>query len=408
MRKLLRWIIGLAILPLIYFTYNFFSWATLPEKRLEARTIGIANETYRNEIDQASSELFNILTRLNVPSASVAVGVDGQIVWSEAIGYADVQKQIPATPQTAYRIGSTSKAMTSTALMLLEQQGKLDLDQAVIEILPDFPEKEWNFTTRQLLSHTAGIIDYEQLGLYGGFYSLLNFRQFDSVEEGLKIFKNRPLQFEPGTNFMYNSFDIVLASRVLEVVADQPYLDFLKEHLFTPLGMTNSYGDHGPYGGENEAIFYQIDQDQYRKWHTFNISPHKVNLSYKWAGGGLLSTPTDLVKMGNALVNDPSFVNFYTRDEFFTPQLLNMGIVNPQEYALGWRSNRYFSSAELFGEKAVWMVHHGGVSKGSMNFLCLFPDQKVVLDVAINGRAEDIDFSPFWEAAMKMVGPFLN
>jgi hypothetical protein len=112
--------------------------------------------------------------------------------------------------------------------------------------------------------------------------------------------------------------------------------------------------------------------------------------------------------MGNALVKDTSFVNTHVRNTFFEPQGLSNGEINEQKYALGWRSYYDYATEHLLGEdKPVWMVHHGGVSKGSMNLLCLFPNERVVIDVAINGRQKEFDFSPFWYQVMDLVQPFL-
>lgn len=179
--------------------------------------------------------------------------------------------------------------------------------------------------------------------------------------------------------------------------------------LFELLEMDHSYGDHGQLIKSHEAEFYELIDNNYRRWHTFGFPRSDINLSYKWAGGGLVSTPSDLVKMGNALVTDTSFIDFHIRDQFFTPQKLNNGQVNEQKYALGWRSYKdYYSEHLTRNEKEkVWIVHHGGVSKGSMNLLCLFPDQGLVIDVTVNGRENEIDFAPFWNHVMNIASPFL-
>ena len=259
------------------------------------------------------------------------------------------------------------------------------------------------------MSHTAGFPDYEDLGISGGFYTLLNFKQFNTVQEGLKVFQDIPLLYQPGEQFKYNSFDVVLASRVIEGISDKDFLTFLDDNIFQDLNMKNTYADHSNRRSEYEAEFYETSSDnKYRKWHTFGIPHHDQNLSYKWAGGGLLSSPSDLVKMGNALLNDTSFVSTKVRNMFFEPQRLSNEEINEQKYALGWRSYYDYATEHLLGEdKPVWMVHHGGVSKGSMNFLCLFPDEGVVIDVAINGRQKEFDFSPFWYQVMDIVQPFL-
>ncbi len=409
MKKLKYTGVFILILALFYFGYDLFSWDEIPNNRKFEKTIGISDSGFSEQIRLSSKKLEVLLDSLNVPSVSIAIGVDNKIVWSEAIGYADLDKKINATPKTTYRIGSTSKAVTSVAIMKLVQQNKLNLDESVSNLLPDYPVKKWKFTTRQLLSHTAGFPDYEDLSISGGFYTLLNFKQFHTVEEGLVVFKDVPLLFKPGDRFRYNSFDVVLASRVIEKISNQDFLGYLENNLFQTLKMKHTYGDHFVKEPEYEAEFYQTSSgNKYRRWHTFGVLHPDQNLSYKWAGGGLLSTPGDLVKMGNALLNDTTFVNTRVRNAFFEPQRLSNGEINEQKYALGWRSYYDYASQHLLGEETpVWMVHHGGVSKGSMNLLCLFPNEGVVIDVAINGRQKEFDFSPFWYQVMDLVQPFL-
>jgi serine beta-lactamase-like protein LACTB, mitochondrial len=409
MKKLKYTGLFILIISLCYFGYYHFSWSELPNNEKYEKTIGISDSAYNEQIQLSSKKLEKLLDSLNVPSVSVAIGIDNKIVWSEAIGFSDLNNKVKATPKTTYRIGSTSKAVTSVAIMKLVQQNKLNLDQPVASILTEYPPKEWEFTTRQLLSHIAGFPDYEDLGISGGFYTLLNFKQFNTVQEGLEVFKNVPLLFKPGEQFKYNSFDVVLVSRIIEEISEKDFLNYLEEDIFRMLEMVDTYGDHSAKKSEYEAKFYETSSNnKYRQWHTFGFPHPDQNLSYKWAGGGLLSTPSDLVKLGNALLNDTSFVATKTKNIFFEPQRLSNGEINEQKYALGWRSYYDYASQHLLGEdKPVWMVHHGGVSKGSMNLLCLFPNENIVIDVAINGRAKDIDFSPFWYQVMDLVQPFL-
>lgn len=405
LRILILTLIGLVI---VYFGYQKLSWQTFVNEGLPLSE-GISSKSYEMAIVEAESELRNIPKALNVPSASVAIGVKGQLIWSAAFGYADAENKIAANPETTYRIGSTSKAVTSTAIMRLVASGKLDLDKDVTPIVKEFPDKKWGFTTRQLLSHTAGFPDYEDLGISGGWFTLTNLHEFNSVKDGLRVFEDQPLLFEPNTQFKYNSFDVVMASRVLEVSSGDSFAEYLGENLFKPLNMEHIYLDHGGFRSPNEAEFYEMKENVLRGWHSFGIPHRNQNLSYKWAGGGMVATPTDLVKMGNALLTDSTFVPFEIRNEFFTPKTLASGEVNEQQYALGWRSYKAYGSDDLLGkEQKFWVVHHGGVSKGSMNLLLLFPDQELVVDVAINGREKDFDFTPFWIEVMKITRPFLE
>lgn len=233
---------------------------------------------------------------------------------------------------------------------------------------------------------------------------MCNCKNYKSVTESLNIFNNVKLQYEPNTDYKYTSFDFILLSAYLEKLTKKDFLSLLEYKLFRPLNMANTFADHSSYQKGMIATFYETSKDKYRKWNTFGFIPNEIDLSYKWAGGGIMSTPIDLVKMGNAILFDSLFLSADTKAVFFEPQKLSSGKINPQFYALGWRSYKEYKNEKF--DKSVWMVHHGGVSKGSMNFLVMFPEYDLVIDAAINTRTSD--FLIFWEEVMKLASFFLN
>src|SRR3989441_12200340 len=142
-----------------------------------------------------------------IPGVQVAVAVNGKLVWSEGFGDADAERKKPVTRETQFRIGSVSKPLTATAVALLYEQGKVDLDAPVQRYVPSFPDKGYPITTRQLAGHLAGIRHYR------GDEFVLN-RRFGSVGEGLTIFQDDSLLFPPGTRFSYSSYGWNLISAV--------------------------------------------------------------------------------------------------------------------------------------------------------------------------------------------------
>jgi len=388
--------------------YNQTLWSSQDNYSNFPFTEKIAASEFSAEIKKARDRLLAARDTLRVPSVSAAVGLRGELIWSSAVGYADFENNITATPETIYRLGSTSKAVTSTLIMRLASDGLIQVDDTVNSLIPQLPADRPMITWRQLLSHTAGFGNYGDFGLTSAFYTICNCIHFEQVDEAMPLFIEAPLLFKPGEEFEYSSFDVIAASKAVETVTDFEFLESLDHHLFKPLEMNDTFGDHAADIEKNEAVFYQLHQNNFRKWRSQNISSHKVNLSYKWAGGGLISTPTDMVKMGNALVSDTTFISREIRDDFWEPVVLANGEVNEQQYASGWRSYKSYNTEHLLGEDTpVWMVHHGGVSKGSMNLLALFPDYELVINVSVNGREENIDFTPFWFEVMKIAQPFL-
>lgn len=409
MKKILLISAGtLFLFGIILSIYNYTLWEPFSKYEKYPVTSTVSAVEYVDEIKRAEDRLIRSRESLHVPSVSVAVGLGGKLIWNSAVGYADLENQIKATPETIYRLGSTSKAITSTLIMRLASEGLIQVDDTVNSFIPQLTAGHSMITWRQLLSHTAGFGNYGDFGLKSAFFTICNCIQFDNVDEALGLFIESPLLFEPGEDFEYSSFDVIAASKAIETVTQLPFLESLDDYLFDQLGMNQTFGDHAQDIAGSEAVFYELHQNNFRKWRSLNLSSHKVNLSYKWAGGGLISTPSDMVKMGNVLVSDTTFVSREIRNSFWEPVVLASGEVNEQKYAAGWRSYKSYATEHLLGEDMpVWMVHHGGVSKGSMNLLALFPDYDLVVNVSVNGREENIDFTPFWFEVMKIAQPFL-
>ncbi len=399
-----RFIIILLAICLVWIVHSCSTWKSMSELNNLPRNTEIHDKAYQEQITRAQEYLLTIPKKINVPSFSIAVGLKGKIIWSEAVGYQDMENKIEANPNSIYRIGSTSKAVTSTLVAKLFDNGQINLEKVITDEIENYPLKKWGFTPRQLLSHSAGVPDYNDLKLGGLYKTLCNCKNYKSVTESLNIFNKVRLQYEPNTNYQYTSLDFVLLSAYLETITDMDFLSLLNSEIINPLQMENTFGDNSIYEKGSIARFYKTKGSNYKKWPAFGIFNKKIDLSYKWAGGGLLSTPTDLVKMGNAILTDSTFISKKTMSVFFKQQELENGEVNPQRYALGWRS--YYEYEDDAFTKKVWMVHHGGISKGAMNFLLLFPEYDLVINASINTRTDD--FSIFWKEVTTLSSFFLN
>src|SRR5881628_128166 len=303
-----------------------------------------------------------------IPGVQVAVGVDGKVVWSEGFGYADVGRDVSVTAETQFRIGSVSKPLTAAAVALLYERGKLDLDAPVQRYIPSFPDKGYPITTRQLAGHLAGIRHYQ------GDEFVLN-RRFASVREGLEIFERDSLLFPPGTRFSYSSYGFNLISAVIEGAAREEFLRYMTRNVFRPLHMTHTAPDRADSVMPRRTAFYVADSGS-----QFRAAP-PVDLSYKWAGGGFLSTAEDLVKFGSALLR-PGFLKAETLDLLFTSQHTSAG--DPTGYGIGW-----FVSTDSLGHR--W-VFHGGGSVGGTTAFGLDRDSRVV--VAILSNLSDAPLDP--------------
>jgi CubicO group peptidase (beta-lactamase class C family) len=190
----------------------------------------------------------------NLPGLSVAIGVDGEIVWAEGFGFADLKHSAPVTPYHRFRIGTASTALTSAAAGLLLEEGRLKLDDEIQTYVPAFPRKEQPVTLRQLMGHTSGVTPDD------GDEAPLFTRHCERPVEVLQHFAGNWLLFdEPGTQYRDSIYDWILVSAAVEAAADQPFLKFMRERIFDPLGMRDTIPDPtGIEAGEDFPLVNMI------------------------------------------------------------------------------------------------------------------------------------------------------
>jgi CubicO group peptidase (beta-lactamase class C family) len=302
-----------------------------------------------------------------VPGVSVAVAIDGRIVWSEGFGFSDLAAKKPVTPATRFRIGSVSKSLTSVGLALLVERGQVDLDAPVQKYVPDFPNHEKPITTRLLAGHLAGIRHYNNEQ-----EMLLN-QSFTNAHDALGIFRNDPLVAVPGSKYSYSTYGWTLISAVMEEAAHQDFCRYMDQNVIQPLKMTHTRPDYKGVVDPDCTQFYQDDAAG-----RFVVAP-TVDNSYKWAGGGYLSTPEDLVRFGSALLK-PGFLKADSLRLLFTPQKTSDGTTTT--YGLGW-----FIFQDAQGHRILW---HTGGSVGGTSVLMLHPETKTVFALACNHSTPSI------------------
>jgi serine beta-lactamase-like protein LACTB len=337
-----------------------------PVKRLALMTLALvaASAPVRAQVrtDSAAIARAREIVRARMdsfPGLAVAVAVDGRMVWSEGFGWADLEQHVPVTPATEFRIGSISKSLTSAAVGLLVQEGKLDLDAPVQRYVPSFPVKPWPITVRQVAGHLAGIRHYR------GDEFLL-YRHYNSVLESLDIFKNDSLLFQPGTKFSYSSYGWNLISAVIEGASADDYLRFMRTRVIEPLHLAHTMPDFLDSIVPGRTRYYGRSGG---RW----VNAPAVDNSYKWAGGGFLSTAEDLVTYGSALLR-PGFLTAESLQLLFTSQRTTAGAETG--YGIGW-----FVARNPRGE---WTYSHGGGSVGGTSFLVIYPARKLVMAIVTN------------------------
>ena len=328
-----------------------------------------------------------------LPSLSAAVAVGSELVWAGAVGFSDIASGTPVTPETLFRIGSTSKALTATALARLVERGEIDLDTPLLSYLPNIANPAWSvITARQLASHTAGTPHYGENRDWIGLYrSVALNHHYDDVRDALAVFDGSPLLFDPGTDFHYSSLGTVLLGATMSDVAGSSFRELMYREVFEPAGMVATFAD----GDDDQravglATFYFTDGQRFRPWR-------KVDLSHRLPGGGFISSPKDLVRLGTMYFDD-DYLSAATRAQFWTPQRLADGSINEDNYALGWRWREW----ELAGVGVVRNANHGGVSRGSQCWLLVYPDYVMSMAFCTNTKTADFGtFGRFYESLFR-------
>ncbi|BBM01284.1 serine hydrolase [Microbulbifer sp. GL-2] len=375
-------------------------WIALPDKAPSTQKL------YDNGLQQAAQQSLAAIEKhraeIGAPAISAAVSACGKVVWAGASGWQDLEERVPASPETRFRIGSTSKALTGTALARLVQDGSINLDNSISNYLEPLPNPAWQtITPRQLASHMSGLPHYKRNTDWVGLYKTLALNShYDNMYRALEIFDDSQLLFQPGTDFYYSTLGTVLLGAVLAGAEKKSYLHVMEQEVFVPASMNNT--EVSPQNGNPErniALFYKSNDLSGNKLRLREWRP--VDLSHRLPGGGFISTPSDLVKLG-ALYLDNSYLSPETRKIFWTPQKLASGEVNEQNYALGWR----IREKEIPGVGLLRFANHGGVSRGSQSWLMVMPDYN--LSVAVNTNRKTEVFWDFGSVSLDIATAFIR
>lgn len=361
-----KWFVGILITIVVVFVvagvYLFSIIESRPDEPQEAKSI-VHQVEFSNHATQAVNWLNSLYQENNIPSLSAAVGVNGKLVWSGVIGHADLNKKILADSETQYRIGSVSKSITASAVMRMSEKGLIDINAPFNNYVNDFSAGKTEYTIKQLLTHQAGIRHYNP-----GFSELFNSKEYTSTREAAAIVENDPLLFSPGAGFNYTTYGYTVLSLAMESAYTLPFEQIVVSEVLSPADMTATHLEKANKGeDEHLAAPYLLMGD------TLIDAPDD-NVSNKYAGGGYVSTPIDLVKFGNTLLGN-EFLSAPAKDVLWTAVPLVNGEMNPESYALGFRVGQ-----DEFGK----FVHHGGKSNGGYSFLIIYPDTGVVIAFASN------------------------
>ena len=298
---------------------------------------------------------------------AILVAKGGHVVIAKGYGMADLKDRVPNRPDTEFRIGSVTKQFTATAILMLQNRGKLNVEDPVCKYVPKCP-KDWRpIKLSNLLTHTSGI---PNLTAFKGFDKFT--KKPHTPTQVLDYFKNRPLDFKPGAKFSYSNSNYEVLGYIVQKVSGEPYKTFLRQHIFGPLGMKNSGYDSSHPTAKNHAKGYTHSKDGYKP-------AEYVNMTVPYGAGALYSTVQDLYTWDRAL-EAGKVLPKPLHEEMFAPHVA-IGKSGNRHYGYGW------DISTEFGYKRY--SHNGGIP-GFTSLNSWFPGQHAYVIVLDNTTSPDI------------------
>eukprot|EP01132_Coremiostelium_polycephalum_P002248 gene2248-2771_t len=364
----------------------------------------LAQEIHRDIV----KELITWKERMCVPGLSACVMVKGKTIFKEGFGYSDIENAIPVDPSTKMRIASISKSLTSAAVGTLLERGKLSLDDSIYRWVPTFPKNpnhpEDDITIRHLAAHLSGIRHYSKSE--NEFYSIRKYKS--KLEDNplshphpLEIFITNPwvediVKSKPGHYFNYTTFGYTLLGTVIENITGVNYQTFMRDNVFNRCGMFNTVIDEQETIIPNRSKQYCLRTfkrsgpgDGNHGDISILMNAEYTNSSYKWAGGGFLSTSEDICRFGSAIIGG-RLLKRETIEKLFTPQETKEG--KKLNYGLGWFikslpgnentiENKETESVEFINNK---IIYHPGGAVGGTTTLVMIPKEGIVVCILAN------------------------
>ncbi len=316
------------------------------------------------DLSQQLDPLFEQEYPADGPGATVLVAKNGKILYRKAFGLANLELKVPMKPEHVLELGSITKQFTAVAILMLAEKGKLSLDDPLSKYIPDYPKGK-DIKIHHLLNHTSGIKSYTDMP---------SFRELARTDmtpvELIAVFKDEPMEFSPGEKYKYNNSAYIILGHLVEQVAGISYEEFIKQNIFTPLGMKNSY-----YGSKstlisNRASGYQPFENGFR-------NAEYLSMTLPYAAGSLMSNVDDML-LWNEAVHNNKLISQKSKDLAFKNYALNDG--KPIYYGYGWGVNEMSGSPTL---------EHGGGIFGYTTYGAYAPKENIYVIVLTNTNGKD-------------------
>ena len=322
-------------------TYTSFQvFAQTQEQQFD----GLLEETYKD----------------GTPGVASLVYKEGQVLYRKAFGMANLELDIPMKPSNVFEIGSITKQFTAVSILMLMEQGKLKLDDEITKYIPDYPTHDKKITIHHLLNHTSGIKSYTSMA------SFMSTAATDKTPiEIIDVFKDQPMDFDPGEKWLYNNSGYIILGHIIEEISGKSYADFIRENIFDPLKMDNSYYGSKSKLIKNRATGYSPAEKGFK-------NANYLSMTLPYAAGSLMSTVDDMLLWHKAIHNN-TLISASSKALAFTNTTLNNGDLT--NYGYGWQMN------EISG---VPSIEHGGGIFGYVTQGVYVPSENVYVITLTN------------------------
>ncbi|WP_223033219.1 serine hydrolase [Hanstruepera marina] len=321
------------------------------------------SQSYESKIDSIVSQQYNA----NDPGIAILVAKDGKAIYKKALGKSNLELNTPLEINSVFQIGSITKQFTAISILMLVEQGKLNIEDKIGKYIPEYAEVGKDITIHHLLNHTSGIKNKTLL-------SEKNYtsRMDRSPKELITYFKDEPLEFIPGEKFKYSNAGYILLGQIIETISKQSYGQFIQENIFDKIGMTSSYYGNMKHIIPNRTTGYIVEQNDF-------INADYMSLSLAYSAGALLSTTEDLLKWQNALLSN-TLLKESSIKQAMTPTLLNTGKRIPYGYA--FRFSRLENSP---------VIAHTGSTKGFTSIALFLPKENIYITALTNCNCKNVN-----------------
>ena len=321
--------------------------------------------------EKLADDYYQSLKGKMVPGIAVLVARDGKVLYRKGFGYADIKNKIQITPETKFRIGSVTKQFTAAAILKLQENSMINVNDKLSKFIPDFPRGD-EVTIHQLLTHTSGIHSYTNNDDF-----IASVTKTISPDSLIDIIKKGTYDFNPGEKWLYNNSGYFILGYLVSKISGMPYSEYLDKNFFEPFGMNNTGVHYAGIKLDHEARGYSGQNGNYTDAVDWDMS---------WAGGAgaLYSTVDDLMKWNDALYGG-KVLNKQSLDAMLTPVVLNSGEKALPLYGYGLGLTTY---------RGEDVISHSGGLHGFVTQLAYYPKEKLSVVMFYNDDAPEVNFNP--------------